>query len=407
MAFLYVFWVSGVICLPRREKASLNKCKQNFGSNSTHERLSVSSFSARLVCAKICEWAIIIWCLRQLRSSGLDGSELGKNIWFGWGSISSCGVGFDCHWGFMLLCWHGGQVQKSFSASSIRNICRSEMQYMIQIASGCLCAHICSSSWWTSDCWSLVVQFQFSMDSVSVLLDTLLLHYWLHIISPWSLCTPHCIWQVSLLLLACTFGPDFHSCFNYLRVSSLQYFHSDFTLSPHPNSILLGLVVEVSFLNDILWVELFLLASVHISKYAWLSASTHISMCAISKCTCQQVCLSASVHIIKCVCQQVCILACSVPKSCCHLSDKWTLDGLCFSHFGLPVWCFSLHNGTLGQYLPVHPLCVHPLHVCPLRVCPLPVRPLPVCHLSDWTLAHCLTSWDPVSVVSSSLLSFH
>jgi len=69
-----------VICLPRREKANLNKCKRNFGSNSTHEKLSVLSFGARLVCAKICEWAIIIRHLRQLRSSGLDGSELGENM---------------------------------------------------------------------------------------------------------------------------------------------------------------------------------------------------------------------------------------------------------------------------------------------------------------------------------------
>ena len=53
-AFLYILWAAGVISLPRREKAHLNRCDQNFGSNSTHVKLPASSFSAILVWAMMC-----------------------------------------------------------------------------------------------------------------------------------------------------------------------------------------------------------------------------------------------------------------------------------------------------------------------------------------------------------------
>jgi len=70
-----------VINLPRREKASLNKCEQNFGSSSTHEKLPVSSFSANVMCAIMCDQVIIIQCLRLSRGSKLDGSEQGEEVW--------------------------------------------------------------------------------------------------------------------------------------------------------------------------------------------------------------------------------------------------------------------------------------------------------------------------------------
>jgi len=101
MAFLYILWAAGVISSPRREKAHLNRCERNFGSNSTHEKLPASSFSAMVVWAMMCERATVSRRLRRLRSSKHDGSERGRVVGVDCGVTTSCSV--DCSYCMFVL----------------------------------------------------------------------------------------------------------------------------------------------------------------------------------------------------------------------------------------------------------------------------------------------------------------